>query len=239
MRRYQTYSGASYLPALCNVLDTVDKATPMPITSGNIKFEYSTSEDSGSIVWTHAVNGLDIEYNRVRIDFKDGFFEAFSDRWNSYAVGNTDVNVSEEEAKNMAREYAEKFVVDVWPGNLTTLHLRDDSIDAALSMQPRSAAEVYPLWQVQLLFDEVFNGWNGVKVSLWADTAEIIDAKVTGGLGGSSTETNDTAPTSEGNGTKPDLQPQPNTLINACIAIGFASVPMIAVAALVLKRKRR
>jgi hypothetical protein len=165
-----------------DLLNRVNETKPTTLTSGNTKIDFSISDNEETVRWTQTINHLEIGYNKLQVTFKNGFLESFTDNWNQYTVGNTEVNVSEKEAIQIAREYAERHLIEVWPGNLTTLYLRDEPVYATLSMQPRDLESVYPHWQVHFLFDRVFSSFDGIKVSLWADTADIIDAKVTRGL---------------------------------------------------------
>jgi len=182
LERYQAYSNFSYVQDMLDLLNMVNETEPATVISGNIRFDFSFSGDEETASWIQTVNGVEIGYNTVHVSFSNGFFESFTDSWNRYAVGNAEVNVSEEDAVRIAREFAERHLVEVWPANLTTLYLRDEPAYAALSMQPRDVERVYPLWQVHFLFDRVFSGFDGIRVSLWADTSEVIDAKVTYGL---------------------------------------------------------
>jgi hypothetical protein len=182
LERYQAYSNVSYVQDMLGVLNTVNETEAATVISGSVKFDFSFSGDEETVSWVQTVNGIEIGYNKVHVSFRNGFFESFTDSWNQYAVGSAEVNVSEEEAVQVAREFAERHLVEVWPANLTTLYLRDEPAYAVLSMQPRDLERVYPLWQVHFLFDRVFSGFDGIRVSLWADTSEVIDAKVTYGL---------------------------------------------------------
>jgi hypothetical protein len=182
LERYQGYSNVSYVQDMLGLLNMVNETEPATVISGSMKFDFSLLGDEETVSWIQTVSGFEIGFNKVHVSFRNSFFESFTDSWNRYTVGNAEVNVSEEEAVQIAREFAERHLVEVWPGNLTTLYLRDEPAYAALSMQPRDLERVYPLWQVQFLFDRVFSGFDGIRVSLWADTSEIIDAKYTYGL---------------------------------------------------------
>ena len=183
--RYQTYSGASYLQEMRDMLDTVTELKPMTTTSGNVKLKISIG-DWTYIDWIYTVNGIDFDRNRIHFSFLNGAFNSFRDDWDLYKIGSTDGNVSEEEAIRIARENAKNFTLKIWQNEWIEVEfdIVDEPVEAEFSTQPREPDTLYPLWDIQLYFDKSYYGWNGIKVRMWADTGEVISVTATGGGGG-------------------------------------------------------
>lgn len=185
--RHLTYSGASYLQTMRNMLDSVNETKTVTTTSGNVKLEVSIEGDDASIYWIYTVNGLDIDRNNIRLSFLDGSFETFSDNWNLHKVGSTDVNVSEEEAIEIAVNRAKKYSWRVWVGEwieVKDFNIVEENIKTEFGFGEREPFVLYPCWRILLPLDKVYPGFVAcIAVALWADTAEIAYCQELGASG--------------------------------------------------------
>ncbi|MBE0511417.1 hypothetical protein IBX38_00020 [Candidatus Bathyarchaeota archaeon] len=212
--RYQTYSGASYIHEVKGMLDTVTEPKPMTTTSGNVKLKIS-GETYTYIDWIYTVNGIDFDRNRIHFSFLNGAFNSFRDDWDLYKIGSTDVNVSEEEAIRTAREHAQNYTLKIWQNEWIEVEFNivDEPVEVEFSTQPREPDTLYPLWDIQLYFDTLYYGWNGIKVRMWADTGEVVSVTATGGLAGPPDGGTPTVPPNEtplgGSTGKTGLDPTP------------------------------
>jgi hypothetical protein len=198
LERYQTYSGASHLQEMRNMLDTLTEMKTMTTTVGNIKLEVSTGGDSAYFSWMYTFDGIDATRKGTYIYFEHGSFKYFSDGWGIYSIGSTDINVSEEEAIRIAREHAENYTLKIWTGNWTVMNFTivDEPLKAEFSMERREPLTLYPFWHIQLYFDKAYGTSNGIEVGIWADTGEVLFCQATGIAGGPPTE-DSTTPTTE------------------------------------------
>ena len=211
LERYQAYSGASYIQEMRNMLDTVDETKEMTVTLGNIKLTTSNQEiqnDSNveaierkSFEWTYTVNGVDASQNVVSITFQEGIFKSFGDDWNLFKIGSTSVNVSSEEAINMAIDAAENYKLQISLGNDTLteveFNLLEEPVKTELFMYPRETLTAYPFWRIELYFDKLYYSAYGIQVGIWADTGEIVSCESLSGLGGPISEEESTEPSAE------------------------------------------
>lgn len=233
LQRYQTYSGAEYIQEMRDVLDTVAGIEPMTKTSGNLKLEISINKDWTYIDWLFTFNGIDVKGKKVGFVFEKGYLTGFMDQLGLLKVGSTDVNVSEEEAIGIARERAENFTLKIWQNEWIEVEfdLVDEPLVTEFSMQTREPETLYPLWDVQLYFDKDYYGWTGIKVRMWADTAEVVSVTATGGLGVPEEETpTETSTDDYTNQTGLDLTP-------ILVAVPFVLAAII-VGTIFYKRKR-
>jgi hypothetical protein len=185
LERYRTYSKASYIQEMRSMLDMVDEPEDVTVTSGNIKLTVLSQEvqnypleaiERTSFEWTYTVNGVDAPQNVVRVTFDDGAFRSFGNNWNLYSIGSSEVNVSREEALNLARNAAEDYTLRIYlEDGLTEVefNLADEPVSAKLSMYPRETLTVYPFWRIELYFDKHYYLAYGIQVGIWADTGEI------------------------------------------------------------------
>ncbi|MCX8153909.1 MAG: hypothetical protein N3E52_05705 [Candidatus Bathyarchaeota archaeon] len=182
--RYQSYSKASYIQPMRNMLNTVTELKPMTASSGDLKLTITT-EDYLYIEWMNTPKGIHNMYNRVILAFQNGAFKMFTDSWNRYPIGSVDVNISKEQAISIAKDRAQSFSYEV--GNMTISDLafldKPEFTQAELTMQPRENA-LYPHWEVILPLEKLYPGMTtSIRVTLWADTGEVISIKATGSLG--------------------------------------------------------
>ncbi|MGB9853890.1 MAG: hypothetical protein ACPLRY_03665 [Candidatus Bathyarchaeales archaeon] len=198
LHRYQTFSKASYLQPMRDILNTVTELKPMITTVGNVKFQVADREIFDSITWMYTYNGIDFIMKKVGVSFKNGALYSFSDNWNLYKVGSTDVNISEEEAIRIARKRAKDYMVNVWPGPDVELDLVEEPLITRLTgSRGREPLTLYPFWFVELYFNKVYNNSYAIQVGIWADTGEIEYCHATGFMGGPPVEESPTTPPTE------------------------------------------
>ena len=241
LERYQTYSGASYTQEMRNMLDTVDLTKDATITSGNIKLTVLNQEvqnypaeavDRTLFEWTYTVNGVDAPQNVVRVTFEEGVFKSLVNDWDLYSIGSSEVNVSREEAINLARNAAEDYTLRIYlEDGLTDVefNLVDEPVRAELFMYPKETLTVYPFWRIELYFDKYYYSAYGIQVGIWADTGEIESCKSLSGLGGPISEEDSTESSTEQtltseNGTVSSMNIY---IITAAAAIALAGAALL------------
>ena len=236
LERYQTYSGASYLQTMRNMLDTVTELKNITITLGNVKLTTSSQEVQSDptveaikrtlFEWMYTVNGVDAPQNVVSFTFDQGLFKSFHDDWNLYKIGSTAVNVSKEEAINMAMNAAKNYTLKIWMNEWIEVkfNIVDEPVTAELFMYPRETLTVYPFWCIQLYFDKLYYSAYGIGVGIWADTKQIKYCESLSYGGGSPDGENSTAPPTE------HPQDQLGFLgSNLPLEYGYATVTIVAV----------
>jgi hypothetical protein len=206
LKRYQNYSGSPYSQTLSDPLNSLTELKSMTTVTGNVKLSISIDTTRTLFIWTYTVDGFDVQYNSASLGFVKGYFEGFSDNWNQYQLGSTEVKISKEQAIQIAKSaaYNSTFVVDnrVVTPNYT---IRDSPVLATLSLQPKADNKLYPLWEFKLSLDRVILGsTGGFQVSLWADTGEVIFVTSMGMFVSPPDENNTSTPT-------PSTEPSPSS----------------------------
>ncbi len=176
LERYQEYSGASHLEVMRNMLETTNEIDDFETTSGNVKLIMSTEGKKVKIQWVCTSNNIDFQAKSVVLSFDDyGFLEILSDDWSLFNVGSTEVNVSREEAINIAMDYATNYSWTVNGVEINNFTLLSEPVLAEL--YPHSREEplaLVPYWYVTIYLDRVYpDRVDRLAIGLWADTGEV------------------------------------------------------------------
>ncbi|MDG6223563.1 MAG: winged helix-turn-helix domain-containing protein [Candidatus Bathyarchaeota archaeon] len=175
VQRYQTYADAPYIEPMRNILTSISHVENTEKIQGDIKLIITTTGKDVEIRWSKTTNGIDFQAKGMTLTFYDGALTFLTDGWLLFNVGNTDVNVSEQEAIQIAidsaREYSwmvdgieiadfvvleDPVSVNLWP------HIRDEPLD------------LIPYWYVVVKLDKVYPGnVNSIGVGIWADTGKV------------------------------------------------------------------
>jgi len=176
LERYQTYSGASHLETMRNMLETVDETGDFETTSGDVKLIISTEANPPKIQFVYTSDNIDFQVKSVVLIFDNyGFLQSLSDDWSLFRVGSTEVNISKEEAINIAVEYAKDYSWTVNGEVINNFTLDTGSALAELWPHPREEPlALIPYWYVTIDLDRVYpDRIDRVAVGLWADTGEV------------------------------------------------------------------
>jgi DNA-binding transcriptional ArsR family regulator len=176
LERYQNYSATSHLDVMRNMLETVNEIGNFETTSGNVKLIISTEANDVKIQFVYTADNVDFQAKRVELIFDNyGFLKSLSDDWALFKAGSTEVNISEEEAINIAVEYAKDYSWTVNGEVINNFTLVEES--ASADLWPHSREEplvLIPYWYVEIYLDRVYpDRVDRLAVGLWADTGEV------------------------------------------------------------------
>ncbi|MCW3983265.1 MAG: hypothetical protein NWE96_04640 [Candidatus Bathyarchaeota archaeon] len=186
---YQQYSGNTLYGELRSMLEKVDTLKNSTITSGSTKLEVTDSETIKGFTWSYTYNGINASSKCVIISYENGFLKYFIDTWNLYNIGSTDINLSEEEAVEIAYENAEKYSWEVNIDNTTKIEINNFNLtDVAVKQlifcnshnadNPRTTDTLmlFPMWRIGINLDKFYPGnVYGIYVDIWADTKQVRD----------------------------------------------------------------
>jgi DNA-binding transcriptional ArsR family regulator len=175
LQRYQNYAGVSYLSTMRNMLKTVNETEDVDMTVGDMKFIIITEGNDVLMQWSHMSNGIDYQAKGVRLTFDNGILEMFNDGFFLFNVGSTEINVSKEEAINIAMNGVTDFSWTVGGVEVTDFIILEESVSAELWPHMRNEpAALIPYWYVTFKLDKIYPGnINSIGVGIWADTGEI------------------------------------------------------------------
>jgi hypothetical protein len=174
--RYQTYSGASHLEEMRNLLDQVNKIENYEATSGNVKLIITTEVSEVKIQFVYTSDNVDFQSKSVVLIFDNyGFLQSLSDDWSLFTAGSTEVNILKEEAISIAVNYAKNYSWTVNGEVINNFTLVEESATAELWPHSRDdPVLLMPYWYVTIPLDRFYpNRVDRLAVGLWADTGEV------------------------------------------------------------------
>lgn len=151
-------------------------------SNGTVKEVFDTYLHQ-SFGWYHYVNGAD--YTGVELLFGEGDENVheitFSDTRALYKMGDTSINISEEQAISIAENYVKgySYMAPLYAEESTLvsgLGIGNGST-ASLASVLRDAKTLYPCWVVQVPLDKTYPDYTtAVTVRVWADSGRVNDA---------------------------------------------------------------
>lgn len=184
LQRYQIYTGDEQITQMKELFDTVEvvSTSTKSVDNLSIKILVDSTTDKIYLTWGNMLNGAD--YSRLKIVFQDGQFYRFCDDRGFYKLGSSEVNISKEEAIDIALKQIESFSY-TYKGQIVTLTSKN--IDENLiSIQPNFLNKTepmvkYPCWVLNLGLDDLYPGdISFIKVMIWADTGEVLSREAMG-----------------------------------------------------------
>ena len=186
LSNYQGYSENTFYGELSSTLNTIDSTKNETKTYGNIKLAATTYDNSATYKWTYTFNGIDAPDKCVALHYENGFLSYFIDNWDIYTIGSTNVNLSEQEAIDIAMAKAEDFTWATVVDNETFTDLKYKVTNAMVwqtifsnsifmdNQRGQDPLTLYPMRHIWVSFDKFYPcNVYGMNVYVWADTGEI------------------------------------------------------------------
>lgn len=156
------------------------------ITDANMILEI---KDNGCYFsWNYDIRGIE-KFTYLGIGMTDdGHLKTFWDNVGVYSIGSTEVNVSEEQAVNIALGYAQSYAEE----HGRTIKTVDATLYFANDQSGYRGGKYvfYFHWSVTVTFEESVNDPYifGYQASLWADTGRVYTHHIAGVVGGTGTK---------------------------------------------------
>jgi len=149
----------------------------MEKTEGDMKLVISTEGNDVEIQWIYTTSGIDYQTKGLSFIFDNGVLESLVDGWFLFNVGSTEVNISDEDAKNIAINYAKNFTWNAEGLEVKHFNILEEPISASLIPHIREEPlALIPYWYIILYLDQVYPGdINRIAVGLWADTGVVVN----------------------------------------------------------------
>jgi DNA-binding transcriptional ArsR family regulator len=180
--RYRSKTSDPYLEEMSTLLASAND-TNIEQTLGNTKLRVTVNGDNAEVLLMYTENGVDFAAKRIRLVFQNNILQEFSDDWFFYKVGNTEVNVSKDEAIQIARTAAENFEWKADGETVSNFNVLSDPVSALFFPHARTDPVVlYPYWYITLYLDREYpGGVNSIAVGVWADTGEVANIQALSG----------------------------------------------------------
>jgi DNA-binding transcriptional ArsR family regulator len=175
IQRYSSFNDAAYVKEMSSILATVEEIENTEITQGNTKLEITLSGNNVEFMWLYTENGVDFSPKSLDLVFENNVLKELTDGWFLFTIGSTEVNVSREEAIEMARNAVQDFT---WEANgvvVSDFNVLQEPVSAVFHPTLREAGvALIPYWEVTLYLDKVYpGGVNRLAVGIWADAEQV------------------------------------------------------------------
>jgi DNA-binding transcriptional ArsR family regulator len=182
--RLKTFEGATYFDDMSSMLASVNGTENAQVTQNNTKLVVSVSGDTTKFQWFFTANGVDFSQKGVHLTYESGALRELTDGWFLLKIGNTQLNVSSEQAVALARNAVKDFKWRADDGTeVSSFTVLDSPVSVVFHPTQREEyLTLVPYWYVTLYLDKVYpGGVNRIGVGVWADTGQIADTTALSG----------------------------------------------------------
>ncbi len=181
LQRYTLVANDSYVEEVNRLLAGATNSN-VSQTLGNSKLTISSYGDTSEVLIEYTDNGTDFVAKSLDLKFQNNLLSEFSDDWFLYGVGNTQVNVSREQAILIARNAAKSFSWNASGVQVSNFEILDNPVSAEFYPHPRSDyLTLIPYWYVILYLDKTYPGnVSEIAVGVWADTGVVANIRAFG-----------------------------------------------------------
>ncbi len=191
LERYKNYTSDSLYGNLASMLTDIKINNNVTKIGQNVKLEVSVCETNKvTYMWTYIdENGIIAERKNVCLTYEQGILKSFSNNWSLYTIGNSETELSANEATKLAIEASKTYSYTVTNENGTEITISNFTIapeslghskliyvnnEKQAFARGNDPYELYLAWDVPLGFNKFYPGdVSGLTVILWADTGEI------------------------------------------------------------------
>jgi len=183
LQRLISYNDASYLRDMSNMLASVSEVKDTEVTEGSMKLVISVSGANAEIQWLYTENGVDFPVKSLTLDFENGVLKELTDGWYLFSIGSTEVNVSGEEALEIAKNAVRSFTWAAGGVTVPSFNVLDEPVSVVFHPIPRGQnLKLIPYWYIILYLDKVYpGGVNRIAVGVWADTGTVDQIRTLSG----------------------------------------------------------
>jgi hypothetical protein len=183
LQRFRSYEDVSYLEEMSNMLASVNETEDSEIIRGNMKLKVSFSGAGAVVQWLYTENGVDFQTKALSLVFENRVLKELTDGWFLYTIGSTKVNISREEAVEIARNYVKDFKLEIDGIEVPNFNVLEEPVSIMLVPHAREdPLALIPYWYVTLYLDKVYPGEiDRITVGLWADTGEVAHVRALSG----------------------------------------------------------
>lgn len=174
LERYQTYTNEPYLQNMNNLITTSNGTT-----LNNTKLRITSAGHSNEVLLMYTENNVDFSAKSLRLVFQKSLLTEFTDGWFLLTVGSTQVNISQAQAIQIARDYVKNFTWDANGTQVSDFTVLETGVTAQFVPHPRDEAlALVPYWYITLPLDKVYPpNVNSIAVGVWADTGEVANVQ--------------------------------------------------------------
>jgi hypothetical protein len=176
IERYKSVTNDSYLDEFGKLLSAATEANT-EVTMGNTKLRIAINGDNAKVTLLYTANGFDYPTKSLTLVFQNHALQEIDDDWFLYKVGSTQVDISRNEAIEIARNAADDFEWNASGVQVSNFNVLNDPVSALFFPHPRTdPLTLEPYWYITLYLDREYpGGVSSITVGVWADTGEVAN----------------------------------------------------------------
>ncbi len=176
LERYLNYTGDVYLQDMRSLMASAT-AESNGTSVNHTKLQVSGFPDNWEVLLMYSQEGVDFSAKSLRAVYQNQLLTEFTDGWFLLSVGSTQVNINQQQATQIAVDYAKSYTWTVNGTEVTDFTILQSEASAEFIPHPRGESlALVPYWYVTLPLDKVYPGQvNRIAVGVWADTGEVAN----------------------------------------------------------------
>ena len=176
IERYKSVMSDPYLEEMSTLLASANEAGNEQ-TWHNTKLKITVNGDTAVVQLWYTANGVDFAAKCLSLTFQKHYLRELSDDWFLYKVATTQVNVTEEQAIQTARDAAKNFQWNASGVQVSNFNVLTQPVSAVFFPHPRTdPLTLVPYWYITLYLDRTYpGGINSIAVGVWADTGKVAN----------------------------------------------------------------
>lgn len=182
LQRYQVTTNKNYLENMIALIASANSNTTEK-SQGNTELIISNLDGRSEITLQYTTSGVDFIGKTLKITIQNNIVTEFHDDWTLYSIGSDQLNVSREQAIQIARNAAEEYVWTSGGTQVSDFVVLNTPVTAEFypHTRPANSVMLYPYWYVTLHLDKTYpGGVNVIAVGVWADTGEVANIQALG-----------------------------------------------------------
>jgi hypothetical protein len=180
MERYQEYTGDAQVKEMVAMLEKVSSEKNVTQPLDKLTLRISGSDLLTTYSFLNTFNG--VEYNGISISYGNGLENFyFNDNRQTQKIGDTDINISRDQAISIGEKYLKTYTMNFTFGNGTTVLLSNFNVtgvyQAVLQTSNRGNNTLYPNWNIQYNISNMpTHGLQGIGVWISANDGSVWGA---------------------------------------------------------------
>ena len=183
LQRYQTATNDTYLQDMITLLSSANSNTTQQVL-GNTKLIIDNTDGTSDITLQYTASGVDFVGKTLKIIIQNRVVTEFHDDWALYTIGNDQLNVTRDQAVQIAKNAVKDFTWTTGGNQVSNFTVLDNPVTAEFypHTRPENSVTLYPYWYVTLHLDKTYPGnVNVIAVGVWADTGVVANKQALAG----------------------------------------------------------
>jgi hypothetical protein len=176
LERYKSAMNDSYLNEMISLLASANETNGAQ-TQGNTKLSISSYGENAAVLLEYTESGTDFSWKSIHVKFENNVPTDIGDDWFLFKIGNTQVNISKDQAVQIAKNAAKTYSWNASGAQVSDFEILDTPVSAEFYPHPREEVlTLIPYWYVTLYLDKTYpGGVNAIAVGVWADTGKVAN----------------------------------------------------------------